>query len=223
MVLTPAQLRTFYDRFGKKQDTQAFYEDAALDDLVAHANFEQAQGVFEFGCGTGRFASRLLKEHLPRSASYLGIDISKTMIDIAQQRISSYVDRARVELSDGSLTFPLPDNSVDRVVSTYVFDLLSENDIAQVAREAYRVLTANGKLCLMSLTNGNSLVSRTVSGVWSMLFHLHAPLVGGCRPVQLGSLITRQHWSVEYRNIVTPFGVPSEVIIAIKGDLTSRS
>ena len=218
MVLTPAQLRTFYDHFGKRQDSQAFYEDAGLNDLIAHANFEQAQGVFEFGCGTGRFAARLLDRHLPRSASYLGIDISKTMIDIARQRILSFADRARVELSDGSMAFPLPDNSVDRVVSTYVLDLLSEYDIAQIAREAHRVLTPNGKLCLMSLTRGSTFASRIVSGLWSLIFHMHAPLVGGCRPVQLESLIVRQHWSIEYRNVVTPFAVPSEVIIAIKGN-----
>ncbi|MEJ2728573.1 MAG: hypothetical protein P8185_08685 [Deltaproteobacteria bacterium] len=47
MVLTRSQARIFYDRFGKKQDTQAFYEDAALDDLIAHA-----ERVFEFGCSS---------------------------------------------------------------------------------------------------------------------------------------------------------------------------
>lgn len=216
MVLTPMQVRKFYDRFGRKQDTQAFYEDAGLDDLVAHANFEQAQGVFEFGCGTGRFACRLLEKHLSRSASYLGIDISKTMIEIARQHISPFVDRARVEQSGGAISFPLPDHSVDRVVSTYVLDLLSEHDIAQVVREAQRVLMPNGKLCVLSLTRGTTLPSRIVSALWSMVFHIHAPLVGGCRPLQLEPLIARQQWTVEYRNVLTPFTVPSEVVIAIK-------
>lgn len=86
MVLSPMRLRTFYDRFGIRQDAQAFYEDAALDDLIAHASFEQAEGVFEFGCGTGRFALRLLKEYLPGSTSYLGIDISRTLIGICGSR-----------------------------------------------------------------------------------------------------------------------------------------
>ena len=60
MVLTRSQAQTFYDRFGRKQDAQAFYEDGALDDLIDHAAFEQVEKVFELGCGTGRFASRLL-------------------------------------------------------------------------------------------------------------------------------------------------------------------
>ncbi|MCG7199936.1 class I SAM-dependent methyltransferase [Marinobacter pelagius] len=214
MVLTRSQARTFYDRFGEKQDAQGFYEDAALGDLIAHAMFEQAEGVFEFGCGTGRLASRLLANHLPASARYLGIDISQTMIDLAYKRVSPYEERARVALSDGSMSIPLPDCSVDRVVSTYVLDLLSETDTDQLVSEAHRVLTPNGKLCLVSLTKGKGIVARVVSGLWSAIFRLHAPVVGGCRPIRLESFISPQFWAVEYRNVITQFGVPSEVLIA---------
>lgn len=84
-----------------------------------HAAFEQAEKLFEFGCGTGRFASRLLAKHLSPSASYLGIDLSQTMIAIAQKRILPYKKRAKVSQSDGSMHFPLPDHSVDCVLSTY--------------------------------------------------------------------------------------------------------
>jgi len=214
MVLTPSQARKFYDHWGTRQDTQAFYEDAALDDLVAHAAFGHAASLFEFGCGTGRFASRLLTRHLPPSASYLGIDISKTMIEIADKRISPFADRARVELSDESVVFPLPDHSVDRVVSTYVIDLLSETDIQKAISEAGRVLKPGGKVCLLSLTTGNTMTSRLVTGLWSALFRLHAPLVGGCRPIWIESFVSHERWVVQYRNVVTRFGVPSEVLIA---------
>ncbi|HZP93426.1 MAG TPA: class I SAM-dependent methyltransferase [Burkholderiales bacterium] len=214
MVLTPSQARTFYDRFGRKQDAQAFYEDAALDDLVAHAAFEQAENIFEFGCGTGRLASRLLASHLPSSASYFGIDISSTMVDIAAQRVASYAERARVAQSDGAVSFPLPDHSVDRVVSTYVLDLLSEADIGTALSEAHRVLAPNGQLCLVSLTTGKTPVSRFVSALWSVLFHLHPPMVGGCRPICIDSFVTAQRWAVTYRSLPVRFGVPSEVLIA---------
>jgi ubiquinone/menaquinone biosynthesis C-methylase UbiE len=214
MVLTRSQAQTFYDRFGKKQDSQVFYEDAALDELIAHGAFEQAENVFEFGCGTGRFASRLLRKHLCPSASYLGIDLSKVMINIAEQRISAYAERAKVVQSDGSMCFPLPDHSVDRVVSTYVFDLLSETDIRQAISEASRVLKPDGKLCLVSLTYGVTFISRIVCALWSRLFRLHPPLVGGCRPIRLEPFFEHDGWSISYRNVVTQFGVPSEVLIA---------
>lgn len=214
MILTRSQAQSFYDRFGRKQDRQAYYEDAALDDLIAHAAFEQAGKVFELGCGTGRFASRLLTKHLSPSASYSGIDLSQTMIGIAEQRISPYTERAKVLQSDGSMRFPLPDCSVDRVVSTYVLDLLSETDIRQAISEAHRVLISGGKLCLVSLTAGGTFTSRIVCTLWWAVFHLHAPLVGGCRPIQLDSMLDQHSWTVDYQNVLTQFGIPSEVLIA---------
>jgi ubiquinone/menaquinone biosynthesis C-methylase UbiE len=214
MVFTRSQAQAFYDRFGRKQDAQAFYEDAALDDLIAHAAFDRAEKVFELGCGTGRFALRLLTGYLSASASYTGMDLSQTMIDISQQRLSAYAERARLVRSDGSMRFPLPGRSVDRVVSTYVLDLLSESDIREAIAEARAVLLPAGKLCLVSLTTGVTPASRIVSGLWSAAFKLHAPLVGGCRPVRLDSFFDRDSWAIEHHIVVIRFGVPSEVLIA---------
>ena len=214
MVLTRSQAQSFYDRFGKKQDSQGYYEDAALDDLIGHAAFEQAASVFELGCGTGRFACRLLNKCLPQSAAYLGVDLSRTMIDIAEQRLSVYAGRAKVAPSDGSMRFPCPDHSVDRVVATYVLDLLSEMDIRQALDESRRVLMLQGRICLVSLGGGVTFGSRIVGALWSMAFRLHAPLVGGCRPIRLESFFDQADWSVDYRHVVAPFGVPSEVLTA---------
>lgn len=217
MTLTRSQIQVFYDHFGRKQDLQAFYEDAALDDLVSHAAFERTQCAFEFGCGTGRFAYRLLSRHLPGSASYLGVDLSGTMVDLAEQRLLPYAGRARVALSDGSLLLPLHDRSVDRLISTYVLDLLSEADIRRYISEARRVLVPDGKLCLVSLAGGISIASKIVSGLWSALFKLNPLWVGGCRPIRLTSFVDQRHWTVEYHNVVTSFGVPSEVLVACQG------
>ena len=215
MVLTRSETKQFYDRFGRKQDSQAFYEDPGLDDLIAHSAFHQAQSVFELGCGTGRFALRLLAECLPSSASYLGIDLSRTMIDIAEERLAPFAGRAKVLRTDGGIEFPLPDHSVDRVIATYVLDVLPTKDIERVVRESERVLRPGGKLCLTSLTKGTTLSSRVVAGLWSVLFYLRAAWVGGCRPIELESFVDRRRWLIEHRNVVVRFGVPSEALIAI--------
>ena len=64
-LLTLQQTREFYNQFGAKQDSQSFYERPAIDELIAHSNFSEAHSVFEFGCGTGRFADELLSGPLP--------------------------------------------------------------------------------------------------------------------------------------------------------------
>lgn len=215
MILTPAQARAFYDRFGSEQDAQGFYEDRALDDLVAHADFGSCRALFEFGSGTGKFAARLLKEQLPPTTSYLGCDISSTMVELARQRLAKYGQRVRVQQSDGAMLFPLADSAVDRVVSTYVLDLLSETDSRAFFSEARRVLTPGGQLCLASLTVGTTPLSRLVSGLWSALFRLRPAWVGGCHPIELQRYVSAEHWQVHHRQVHRSFGLSSEVLILI--------
>jgi ubiquinone/menaquinone biosynthesis C-methylase UbiE len=214
MTLSRRETQRFYDRFGKKQDAQVFYEDAALEDLITHAKFETAQSVYEVGCGTGRLAERLLKRVLPSSASYTGTDISQVMISIARQRLMPYEKRTNLTQSNGSVHIELMENTVDRVLSTYVLDLLSDADIRSLIAEAYRVLKPDGRLCLVSLTNGVTIISKIVSTLWKILYKARATLLGGCRPVSLKSYLDQTLWTLKYHHVVVQYGVPSEVVIA---------
>src|SRR5258708_8487980 len=103
-VLTHGQARALYDWMGAKQDWQAFYEKRATRDLIAHASFETAQAVFEFGCRTGAFAERLLALHLEPSARYVAVASSTTIIRLAQARVARSGGPAAVEQTDGALS-----------------------------------------------------------------------------------------------------------------------
>jgi ubiquinone/menaquinone biosynthesis C-methylase UbiE len=213
-TLTHAAARALYDRIGRWQDTQRFYEDCATAELIAHAAFPQAQSVFEFGVGTGRIAARLLRDHLPATARYHGIDISATMVALARERLASWGNRATVEQSDGSARIPARDATVDRFVSTYVLDLLSSDDIAAVVTEARRVLSPDGFLCLVSATHGRTPSERLIMGVAARLHSLSPRLVGGCRAVDLSSFLEPPRWRLLHHTVVSKWGVPSEVLIA---------
>jgi len=212
-TLDPPALRTFYDRFGKRLDSQGFYEDPAHDVLVARGDFRDARSVFEFGCGTGKLAARLLETALPATAHYLGCDLSPVMVELASRRLAAYGERARVALSDGRIRFPCPDDAVDRVVATYVLDLLPEAQIREFFAEAQRVLTPGGVLCLASLDGGTGLPSRLVAALWAGLFRLKPDLVGGCRPIRLAPFVDHRAWRRVHGQVVTPFGIPSEVLV----------
>src|SRR6266699_1298756 len=140
-VLTHQQAQAFYDWMGAKQDWQAFYEKRATRDLIAHATFETAQAVFEFGCGTGAFAECLLASHLEPAARYVAIDGSTTMVCLAKARLARFGPRVEVWQTDGSLRFAAAFGSCDRFVSTF--------DIAALLSEAHRLLVPEGRLCLV--------------------------------------------------------------------------
>ena len=222
-TLTASEAARYYNRFGKKQDSQGFYEDPVLNDVIVHASFQDAGRVFEFGCGTGKLALRLLTDHLPASATYLGCDVSSIMIGIASQRLKKYSERAKVSKTDGTVYFPVPDHSIDRVICSYVLDLLSDDDIRTFFKEAQRVLIPGGMVCLASLTKGNTLLSRIVSSLWMAVFRIRPSIVGGCRPIILDEYVDRNLWKLEYRKILTPFGVPSEALVLIPKDLPNKA
>ena len=215
-TLSREQARRVYDRIGSFQDAQAFYEDRAVQEMTEHSEFGKAERVFEFGCGTGRYAQRLLLDHLPEQALYLGVDISPTMIQLAHQRLASFAPRGRVELSDGS--FPGSDSNEisDRFVSNYVLDLLSVSDIHGVLQAAHARLRPGGLLCLTSLSFAPNRSSRIILAAWSLLRAVHPVLVGGCRPLSLLDYISEPLWEVRPTARVVQYGVPSQVVIAAR-------
>jgi ubiquinone/menaquinone biosynthesis C-methylase UbiE len=212
-VLSHEQAKTFYDRFGSKQDLQRLYEDPAIRVLVAHADFEHARSVVELGCGTGRFAEMLLRDRLSSSATYLGVDVSSTMVHLAASRLEPFGQRARALQTSGTIAIPAADRSCDRFVSAYVLDLLGEADIHTALHEAERLLDSGGRLCLVSLTYGQTLPSRLLCTAWTALHALRPQLVGGCRPLRLMDHLTNA-WSVIHHEVVCTLGVCSEVLVA---------
>lgn len=212
--LSPAKAKRFYDRFGSWQDWQSFYENPAVNELMAHAAFNSSSSVFEFGCGTGAFAARLLQHHLPRDARYVGMDISGTMVSLAQKRLAPWPQRVRVYQSDGSPQVSEPDQTFDRFVSTYVFDLLAPDFIDALLSEAYRLLVPGGKLCLASMTLGASAFSRAVCWGWQHLWRLSPFITGGCHPVELSDYLRADNWGIDHRTTATSWGITSEVLVA---------
>lgn len=213
-TLTHDQARRVYDRVGARQDTQSFYEDPAVDVLVGHAEFGNAQRVYELGCGTGRFALRLLSDLLPGSAFYHGVDLSTEMTRVARRRLASFEPRAEIELRDGVPDSGQPASHFDRFVAHYVLDLLSEEDIRATLDEAHRILEPGGLLCLTTLTNGTTPVSRVVSGVWRTVHAVSPQLTGGCRPLDLVRFLSTEAWELNFSARVVAYGVPSEVLVA---------
>ena len=212
--ITHEQARRFYDRIGRGQDARPLSERRALDALAARGDFEHAAAVVEFGCGTGRFAARLLREVLPGGATYLGLDVSPHMAELAGAAVAPWAGRARVELTDGPVHFPVPDGSCDRVVSTYVLDLLSPADAASFVAEARRVLRPGGLLALASLSPGRTASARLVTRLWQAGWNLNPALLGGCRPLQLRTLLGQADWDPLAGSTVTDWFLSSDVLVA---------
>jgi SAM-dependent methyltransferase len=214
VTLSPTEAREVYDRIGWKQDTQAFYEDRATSELVAHLDLATARAVFELGCGTGRFAASLLRDHLPDTAIYHAVDVSPVMVALAEKRLACFGSRVAVRLSDGGPPTDEPSEIYDRFVSNFVLDLLSADDIGRVTHEAHRILRPGGLLGLSSLTPGFTPASRTLGWLWARIHALRPSLVGGCRALELLEFLPQAEWDVRHRARVAPLGIALEAVVA---------
>ena len=215
-TLSHVEARRVYDRIGRKQDTQAFYEDRATSIVISHLHLATAQAVFEFGCGTGRFAASLLADHLPQTATYRAVDISPVMVALAKQRLARFGSRAEVKLSDGGPPIHESSGSCDRFISNFVLDLLSLEDIAQVINEAHRILCPNGLLGLSGLTTGFTVTSRAFAWLLAQIHAIRPSLVGGCRSLELLSLLPQHQWKIRHHARLAPLYIPVEAVVAVR-------
>lgn len=212
-TLSRGEVKDVYDRTGRWQDALAFYAAPAFDALLVHGKFWAAEAVFEIGCGTARFAERLLRGPCRSNGQYEGVDLSAEMVQIARKRLVPFGERATVRQTDGSLTFERAAGSRDRVVATYLFDLLARDEARTLLRESHRLLAPDGRLCLAGLTWGRGPVSKGMSAFWNTLYTLRPEWVGGCRPLRMRSLVDDTRWQEQHRAVVTGWGVPSEVLV----------
>jgi ubiquinone/menaquinone biosynthesis C-methylase UbiE len=216
-TLTPAQARRYYDRNAHKQDSQGWYEDDALERLVALGEFEKASDILEVGCGTGKLAVKLLRDHLTPHAGYIGVDISPAMLARAGTRLKQYAPRVKLRPGDVSLGLTSPSESADRIIAAYLFDLLSPSHSKNLLGEMHRVLRPGGLICLAGLTlesDGGDM--SIISQLWGLVQRRWPWIVGGCRPVDLRAMITAELWEIVAHETVAPRGLVSEVLVARK-------
>lgn len=90
-TLSHAQSRAVYDRAAARvRDSESAYGGPAITALLSAADARAARRVFEFGCGSGRLAARLLAgRELAPGAQYVGVDLSPVSIDLARQRLQA--------------------------------------------------------------------------------------------------------------------------------------
>ncbi len=186
-VLSNAESKAFYDRFGARQDRQSFYEDRALDDLVAHADLATAKHVFEFGCGTGRLAARLFEECLGPRASPSERRIGPA--GGARRGLRPFRQRLCPRSSERRRHHPSDRRSPPRAWH-------------------------GGTLCLANLTWGDTLFSKAVSWVWQQFYAVRPAWVGGCRPIHLADFLPKDSWELLHHRRLRSYGITSEVAIA---------
>ncbi len=201
------EARRVYNALGTKLDRSARYEERARRYALDALDLQPDQRVLQIGVGTGG-------EHLALARAVgsggrtVGLDLSRTMLELTRRTSDTL-------LCEGdAVALPFVARSFDRLFCAYVLDLLPAADLPRALAEFARVLRPDGRVALVSLTEGTTVASRLFVAAWNLRFRWNARALGGCRPLQLLPMLDHCGLTVVQHRVIVQQGFPSEVVVA---------
>jgi arsenite methyltransferase len=131
-------------------ETRALPQNAVLASLgcgnpTALAELEEGETVLDLGSGGGIDVLLSARRVGPAGKAY-GLDMTDDMLVLAREN-QKKAGAENVEFLEGEIeNIPLPDNSVDVIISNCVINLSADKDAA--LREAFRVLRPGGRFAV---------------------------------------------------------------------------
>jgi tRNA (cmo5U34)-methyltransferase len=179
---TPEEIRRRFDadveRFSNLETGQSATIDAPLVlELITSAAAAQgahAGDLLDVGCGAGNYSLKML-QRLPHLSITL-VDLSRPMLDRAQQRIASVGAKPVTQLQGDIREIPLAEKSFDIILAGAVLHhLRSDEEWEAVFRKFHSALRPGGSLWI------SDLVTHTSPAVQAMMWQRYGEYLAGLK------------------------------------------
>lgn len=151
--------QTTYQKFAQFYDAYVQNFDGDLELYTSFCTREDR--ILEIGCGTGR----VLKHLLDQGFSITGADISQDMLEVAREKLHTFIENGRLELVNHNVQqSALPDQYDKVLITFYTFNYILEQP-ATFLQNVAMSMTPDG-VVVMDLFYPHTLVHPEHEGVW---------------------------------------------------------
>lgn len=212
-VATGSSSIELWDRVARLYDLQRWLEKPALRAAIALAAPRSDDRVLDVGTGTGALLRELATSGA-RPENVVGVDASTRMLERA--RSAELPSEWQLEQADArELRFG--DESFSLVFTSYLLNVLSDEDGTAVLREVRRVLVSGGRLVVINPVAPSSLLARPYRRLAELISRLVPWFCAGIRLVDPEPLIRASGLRPEQRRYVSR-GYPSVCLLAVRND-----
>jgi ubiquinone/menaquinone biosynthesis C-methylase UbiE len=175
------------------------------------AAVRDGEHVLEVAVGTGLLFAEIVRAN--PSGHNEAVDVTRAMLERARRRIEpiSTIRPPRFVVADAR-HLPFPDAHFDLLVNNYMFDLIPEDDFAEILTEFARVLRPGGRMVLVNMAQSD----RWLCKLWDRIYRIRPSLLGGCRGVSLAPYVEAAGFIEITTELIEQSGFPSEVIRAFR-------
>ncbi len=209
MATTSKEIVGFYDRLGARYDWFTAYEGHAKTRALELLDLQPGLRLLNVGVGTGK-EHKVIEQRIAPTGIAVGLDLSQEMLKVTQRRTLSPLCQADARW------LPFYSQSFDRLISTFTLDVIPTVELPGLLHDLWRVLKPGGRLVLVSLTEGVTLPSRAIVGLWKLAYKISPVTCGGCRPLQLAQLVDQAGFTNIQSQVIVQLGIPSEILTACR-------
>ena len=211
---TKEEAKRTYDRISRYYNCLAgSFERKYAEMALERLSIGKGETVLEIGFGTGHCLKRIAESVGPKGEAY-GIDLSTGMMEISKKRLEKAGLGDRVKLFCGdAASLPFDDSTFDAVFMSFTLELFDTPEIPKVLEQIKRVLKPDGRLAVVSISkaNGESIFLRLYE--WT---HNKWPKYVDCRPIYVEQSLIDAGYKIKSKEKVKIFGLPAEIIVAVK-------